>query len=1113
VSTKEKFAPVSPDLRSPDNSDDVDRRARRSRDQRSRMASRGPLGLKAVSGVQKKILAFTWLGLIFMAVYAITIGMALFEPGYSLPDRIASVFLLLGLLFIVVHGVGYANSMIKAIWGYRESKTRLFVSSHSPKVTCIVASYNEPPEVLDETIASLLSLDYPNKEIVLLDDSTKDENRIAAREIAEKYGVRCVQRTTRRGYKAGAINDFLDQTDAEYIAIFDADALPTPKFLKECIPLIDENPRLAFLQTPQFYANVNQSYVALAAGRQQNVFYEYIMEGKSYSRAAFCCGTNVIFRRKALTDVNGFDENSVTEDFATSLNMHIRGWDSLYLNRVFVYSLAPENLAAYFMQQGRWSFGSMGVLRSVVKAFFKNPRSLRAGQWWEYFLSTTYYYVGVVNIIFMILPLLYIFFGIKPLRQDVFTYLTVFVPYFVFTLNMFYTGMEARGYPLSQMVIGQQIGFMSFPIHFSSAISSLLGKKRPFGVTPKGVGGRVAWSSLWVQLLFLTLSAVGFAWGMYRYMAGYDRNTTAIVINSFWALYHVWMLSSVFRLNKPVRIGSAKKIFFDNAQEENKAVQLGALAGVRNPITLNRVATVVGLAVVSVIGFFGWSVVSWNIAPKFPVNIYLVDRTVGTNAQEHKSLFWALGFLKVTKQPSFGPVDGGNRTNYDSNLDYYGFVLDPKAVPKPDTTKQGEMLAMGLDRPLPSRLTTPGAVYLIDTYGEFVELDPKTKKYVRYRASKRGLDASEIASLETFARRGGLIIGEWNTLSYPTRPGNYISAAQMEIAMDTLRENLQKLRTTVLSQVQRELEVAERSGNFKRMRDARGRIEDVRGQITDAEYKLRGAQGAALYNALQARQGEAAKKLEGLLHVNYNGWYGRYVDNFAEEKIYDFRLWKNVRDYLTKKNGGKETNPSGPGFVFYPDGPSQIFDPETRTIQSSPLGSPVAILGDELGRTLTGELAVIKKSTDPELADEPLIKNVADEVPARFWFDLVKPQNGARVLANYELQVSVAAAARLKNAGFPAQHISQDGTKITFPAAIAWRDGNVSAGRLRSLYDVADYPSISEVAQQFPALGGIDRVVSGRFGSFSSQFFWNYYEPMLRGALEDTPQIRYESDK
>ena len=1108
------FAPVDAELNTGSSRDTWENVPRR-----TRMARGAPRGFRSLSRGHKKILWLTWLGLFFMAVYAVTVGLALLQPGYRTIDRIGSIFLIFGFAFIVIHGVGYTNSMLKAMWGYKETKKRLFAELGAPRVACIVACFNEPPEVLAETVGALMALDYANKEIVILDDSTKAESQQAARDIAARYGVRCIQRTNRRGYKAGAINDYLHECDAEFLAIFDADALPVANFLADVVPMIAENPRLAFLQTPQFYANTDVSYVALAAARQQNVFYEYICEGKSYSRAAFCCGTNVIFRLKALMSVGGFDEQNVTEDFATSFNMHIKGWDSLYLNRVFVYLLAPENLAAYFTQQSRWSFGTLGTARHMVKEFFKHPRALRLGQWWEYFLSATYYWIGWVNFIFMCLPIAYIFFGVRPLQQDTFTYLAVFIPYFLFSLNMFYVGMEARGFPLGQMVLGQQIGFITFPVHMSSAISGILGRKRPFGVTPKGVGGRIPWTALWFQILMLLLSLAAFAWGMWSWIAGYQRDSTAILINSFWALYHVWMLGSIFTLNQPVRAGAITKNFFDDSAGEPSPLPLEPLRGARNPITLGRVATGVSLLALLGVGVLVWSVWSWFTAPVYPVNVAILDRTFGRDGGEHRALSWTLNYLKVRHQPNFGPSAGeSQRTHYDPALDYYGFVPDPKRLAV-DASGAADYVASGRDRALPADLETPGALYLADAYGEFTQYDAKADKYVRFRAPKRGLTTEEIANVDGFARRGGLIIGEWNTLGYPTRPGNFIAPQQLEAATQTQRERVRNIEHARIPAARRALAKIETGDNFKAIRDARGKLEDERGALIDARAKLNGLQNSVFYNAVQYRQARAARQLEGLLHVSYDGWYGRYVENFADEERYDNALWRNVRDYVSAK-AGQPTLPKGRGFVFYPDGPSEVYNPKTKSLEPSPFGNPIAILEDELGSPLeaglTNNVAVLRRSTDPKVGDEALLQGVGDRIPGRYWFDVVTPQPGARVLAYYHLEIKSAAAGRLRKAGFPAKYLINGGTRISLPAAIAWRDGDQSRGQLRSLYfagNVSNYLEVPELVQKYPMLGGVNKIISGRYGDYSSQFFWQYYQPMMRNVFAETPRVRYGANK
>ena len=1047
------------------------------------------------------------LGLLFAGLYALSVGLSLFRADYSLLDRAASLLLGGALLFVLGHGLGYANSMIKALRASHDSSKLFFASANLPRVVCLIASYNEPPDVLEETVAGVCALDYPNKEVVLLDDSTQDAKRRAAAEIARKYDVRCVQRVTRRGFKAGAINDFLPQISAPYIAMFDADALPSPGFLTEVVPHLKQNPRLGWVQTPQFYANTAVSYTALAAARQQSVFYEYICEGKSASRAAFCCGTNVVFARAALEDVGGFDESSVTEDFATSFNLHRRGWDSLYLNRVGVFSLAPETLGAYFTQQGRWAFGSLGLFRPFLKALFKNPRALSAGQWSEYGLSATYYWVGLVNFIFLCLPIGYVFFGIKPLRQDALTYAAVFLPYLAFSLHTFYAGMEARGFAVGDMILGQKLGFLSFPTHMAAGLSALLGRKRPFGVTPKGVGGRVSYWSLWPQLTMLALSAGAGGWGLWRYFAGFDRNTTAALVNSFWALYHVWMLGSIFKLNRPVRVGDASKSFFV-AEGETSRRTLSPLRGGGNPLSLGRVTGALAGVSLLVVLTLAAVVGAWNGAPTYPVNVLVLDRTGAGQGREHKSLLWTLDYLKVRQQK--GGIIGGARATYDPNYDYFGTFFPPDARAKRDA-KTGQSVVTGVNRPLPAFLPSPGALYIADTFGEFRAR--VGRKSLTFRARKRGLNPKEIQSIADFVGRGGLLMGEWNTLGYPTKPGGFLPQAQLEQALERARGNKARIERGELARAQDTLDAAQSLRDLPRIARARGELEDVRGQIVSAEYRVRALQDRALYNAVQAKQARAAKQLEGLLHTHYVGWYGRFVDDFAAETRYDPALYASVAADLKRRFGPRAPAPRGPGFVFYPDGQSETIDPQTGAITRSPFARPVAVLGEDLGDAPNAGLSQIVRTRDETLRADPLLRGVRDAVPARLWFDIVRPQKGARVLANYELRISKGTAKRLRQAGFPAEFLEGNDQRVRFPALVAYRDGGRATGELRSLYfagDASGYADRDETIARFPALGAVEKWTGGRLGAYGTQFFWGYYEPILHNVFRQTPRLRYD---
>ncbi len=242
------------------------------------------------------------------------------------------------------------------------------------------------------------------------------------------------------------------------------------------------------------------------------------------------------------------------------MRLHAKGWKSLYYNKVFVYGLGPETLAGYFTQQMRWATGTIGVFRRIVPFFFRHPRALRLGQWWEYCLSGSYYFIGWANLIFMLCPIAYILFGIRPLIAEPLFYLAAFVPYFIVSLHLFYLSMGMRNYRVPELFMGQSIGFASFWVLITSSVVAILGKRRAFGVTPKGVKGRLPLSYLTPQLAMLALSLTAIAVGSHQVAATADY---AVAINVFWAAYHSLLLGLVFYFNRSFRGYPDTHIFRD----------------------------------------------------------------------------------------------------------------------------------------------------------------------------------------------------------------------------------------------------------------------------------------------------------------------------------------------------------------------------------------------------------------------------------------------------------------------------------------------------------------------------------------------------------------------
>lgn len=528
---------------------------------------------------QAALFVLTGLTLLLMASYVSVRVITLFSADYSIADAAMAVLLLAAELFLCVHGLGYFLSVIKAQRQQHQATPLLFSAygrrgargagdTAVPEVAVLVASFNESADVLEETLASVRAMDYPATRIYLLDDSTRPECQAGAARVAATYGARLVHRTDRSGYKAGAINDLLPHLTEPYVALLDADQRPLQGWLKDLVPYIEARPELAFVQVPQVYVNADGLPVAEAATYQQAVFFEYICEGKAYSNAMFCCGSNVILRRDALRSigrtVNGrrhfFDETSVTEDFATSFQLHEHGWHTAYVNRPYVVGMGPETLPAYFTQQMRWAMGTLGVGLKIARRLLQNPRALRPAQWWEYLMSGSYYFVGFANFIFMMAPILFIVFDVRPMQTRPSLYLVFFVPYIVFTMNAFFFGMWLRSYSIRGIWLASALSFATFWIYMKAAIVALFGLKRAFGVTPKGVGGAIPVSSMLPELIMLASNAgVAVAGGYHLVRDGWS---IAYTMNTIWASYHTVLLSTLFvHFNKPVTIAARRLLF------------------------------------------------------------------------------------------------------------------------------------------------------------------------------------------------------------------------------------------------------------------------------------------------------------------------------------------------------------------------------------------------------------------------------------------------------------------------------------------------------------------------------------------------------------------------
>ncbi|MDH5463880.1 MAG: glycosyltransferase [Nitrosopumilus sp.] len=487
-----------------------------------------------------KVMIFITIILILAAIVAYVNAIALLHGGTIL-DSVFSILFIFSVVFFGVHSIGYYLNTIRSIEKYPNTVTRNTYIYSKSQVAVLVPMYNEPMDMLSMNLPAVVNASKGLAVVYVLDDSTNPESRKNIKNFCDNMGVQYIHRENRRGYKAGATNDILPVLKEEFVCILDADQMPDPSFLREVLPFLQNDPNLALVQVPQEYTNLDASLLSRAAQAQQIIFYDVITEGKSTLGTLFSCGTNIVYRKEALLSVGGFDENSITEDLATSVDMHMKGWKTFYYNKKLVYGRAPTELAAYFNQQWRWAFGTMQCFKKIFNKVLKN-KSFSLAYKFDYFLSTSWYLSGWAYLIQMISPVAFLLFNIRPLNLDLTTYLLFLLPYSLFTLGTFLLTFIKSGNSLKSVFYNTSMNIISFPITTGASIQALRGKAKPF-VTAR-TGSSVSWRSLWPQLLLITLLTTSIVKGIL-----FDLQSWFTIVNIVGAGFHLAMLIPIFKIN------------------------------------------------------------------------------------------------------------------------------------------------------------------------------------------------------------------------------------------------------------------------------------------------------------------------------------------------------------------------------------------------------------------------------------------------------------------------------------------------------------------------------------------------------------------------------------
>ena len=288
-----------------------------------------------------------------------------------------------------------------------------------PSVTVQLPVYNER-FVIGRLVDAAARLDYPadRLQIQVIDDSSDDTTAIA-RDLVGYYqarglNIQLLHRDNRRGFKAGALQEALQQASGEFIAIFDADFEPLSDYLRRTIPHFMSDARLGMVQAR--WGHLNPGASALTGAQTIALDKHFVMEQTVRHRANLYPkfnGSAGVWRRACLQDAGGWQDDTVCEDLCLSTRAVLKGWRFRFLNDVEAPAELPATISAYKNQQARWAKGSTQCLVKFGPAILADSQQRLVARLYA-LLSMSGYMTHVLLLALLLVQVPLIYFGYRP---------------------------------------------------------------------------------------------------------------------------------------------------------------------------------------------------------------------------------------------------------------------------------------------------------------------------------------------------------------------------------------------------------------------------------------------------------------------------------------------------------------------------------------------------------------------------------------------------------------------------------------------------------------------------------------------------------------------------
>ena len=413
---------------------------------------------------------------------------------------IIGLLMVVGTIGIFLVLLAEAHEWAEALW-IKERRRYMTIQPLTgddvPMVSIHVPAYNEPSTMLIRTLNALAKLDYPNFEVLLIDNNTKDPAVWQpVQEHCKKLGdrFRFFHQDPLPGFKAGALNFGLKQTspDAVIIAVIDSDYIVDPRWLRDLMPQFS-NPKVAIVQAPQDYSDGCQSAFKAMCYSEYAGFFYIGMITRNERNAIIQHGTMTMVRKQVLEEVGGWAEWCITEDAELGLRIFEQGYEAYYIPRSYGRGVMPDTFIDYKKQRFRWAYGSVQILKHHARCLFsRRDCRLSPGQRYHFIAGWLPWFADGFNLLFNLAAIgwsLAMVWAPKTIDPPMLLFSLLPVALFFFkTAKLIYIYKSRIGASTLQTLFGGLAGLSLAHTISRAVLQGIFTRGLPFIRTPKHAG-------------------------------------------------------------------------------------------------------------------------------------------------------------------------------------------------------------------------------------------------------------------------------------------------------------------------------------------------------------------------------------------------------------------------------------------------------------------------------------------------------------------------------------------------------------------------------------------------------------------------------------------------